>query len=57
MKQITPAEFLAKVESGDITAVFGRWSTGEKLGGIDSSYDFDRAEAGKINELVWCIIP
>lgn len=54
MKQITPQEFLTKVESGDIKEVF---SIGRRVYGTDYSYDFTRAEAGKICELVWSDVP
>lgn len=54
MKQITPAEFLSKAESGDINDIF---SVGRRIYGKDKGYDFARAEAGKIYEIVWADIP
>ena len=54
MKQITPAEFLAKVESGQIKEVF---SIGRRVYGTDYSYEFTRAEAGEICELVYADVP
>jgi len=54
MKQITPQEFLAKVESGEIKEVF---SVDRRVYGTDYSYDFARAEKGKICEVVWADIP
>lgn len=54
MKQITPAEFLEKAESGDITDIF---SVGRRVYGKDKSYDFTRAEAGKNYEIVWANVP
>lgn len=54
MKQITPSEFLQKAEAGDITDVF---SVGRRVYGFDKSYDFERAEAGKVRELVWADVP
>lgn len=54
LKQITPTEFLAKVETGEIKEVF---SIGRRVYGIDYSYDFARAEAGKTCEVVWADVP
>lgn len=54
MKQITPAEFLAKAESGDIIDIF---SIQRRVYGKDKSYDFTRAEAGKIYEIVYADVP
>ena len=54
MKQIAPQEFLAKVESGEIKEVF---SIGRRIYGTDYSYDFKRAKAGKICEVVWTDVP
>ena len=54
MKQITPAEFLVKVESGEIKEVF---SIGRRVYGTDYSYDFTRAAAGKVCEVVWADVP
>ena len=54
MKQITPAEFLAKAESGDILDIF---SIGRRVYGKDRSYDFARAQAGKIFEIVFADVP
>ncbi len=54
MKQITPSQFLAKVESGMIKDVF---AIGRRVYGTDYSYEFARAEAGKICEVVWADVP
>lgn len=54
MKQITPQEFLVKVEIAEIKEVF---SIGRRVYGTDYSYDFSRAEAGKICEVVWADVP
>lgn len=54
MKQITPQEFLAKVENGEIKEVF---SIDRRVYGTDYSYDFKRAESGKICEVVYADIP
>lgn len=54
MKQIIPQDFLAKVEAGDIKEIF---SIGRRVYGIDYSYDFSRAAAGKICEVVYADVP
>ncbi len=54
MKQITPAEFLSKVESGDID---WKGSIGRRVYGVDRSYSFERAQAGKISEVVYADVP
>jgi len=54
MKQVTPQEFLSKVENGDIKEVF---SIGRRVYGTDYSYDFKRAEAGKVCEVVYADVP
>ena len=54
MKQITPTEFLAKVESGDIKEIF---SIGRRVYGTDYSYSFERAAAGKLCECVYADVP
>lgn len=54
MKQITPQEFLSKVESGDIKEVF---AIVRRVYGTDYSYEFTRAQAGKVCEVVWADIP
>ena len=50
MKEITQKEFFAKVESGVIKEVF---TVMKRVYGTDYSYDFTRAEAGKICEVVF----
>lgn len=54
MKQITPQEFLTKVENGDIKEVF---SIDRRVYGTDYSYLLARAAAGKICEVVWADVP
>jgi hypothetical protein len=54
MKQITPSEFLAKVESGDIKTIF---SIGRRVYGTDYSYDLDLWASGKTCQIVWADVP
>jgi hypothetical protein len=54
MKQITPQEFLVKVESGFIKDVF---SIVKRVYGMDYSYDFERAKNGKVCEVVYMDAP
>jgi len=54
MMQISPSEFLQKVENGTIKEVF---AIGQKVYGTDYSYSFDRAQNGKICELVFAVVP
>lgn len=53
MKEISLTEFLEKYEEGFIKEVVVIKS---KVYGRDSSYTFERAEAGKISEIVWANI-
>jgi hypothetical protein len=54
MKQITPLEFLNKVESGEVD---WKGTIGRRVYGVDKSYSFERAEAGKISEVVYADVP
>jgi hypothetical protein len=54
MKQITPQEFLSKVESGRIKEIF---TIVKRVYGTDYSYDFHRAESGKTCEVVYADVP
>lgn len=54
MKQITVQEFLAKAEAGSVTEIF---AVVKRVYGIDHSYDFARAQAGKSSEMVYCDVP
>lgn len=59
MKTISLAEFIDKVERKEIVDVFGQIVVGaeKRVYGIDYSYDFNRAKAGKVCELVYAVLP
>lgn len=54
MKQITPQEFLNKVESHIIKEVF---SVGRRVYGTDYTYDLNVWASGKDCQEVWADIP
>jgi len=54
MQQITPAEFLARVEAGQIKDVF---SVDRRIYGTDYTYTFAKAAAGKVCEVVYADVP
>lgn len=59
MKQISLVVFLDGVEKGSIVNTFGQVVVGseKRVYGMDYSYDFIRAQAGKICELVYMVVP
>jgi len=59
MKTITLAEFIQKVEEKKIVDVFGQIVVGaeKRVYGLDYAYDFTRAQAGKVCELVYAVLP
>ncbi len=54
MKEISAVEFLAKVETGQIEPLL---AVGKIMYGRDRSYSFERAQAGKLYEVVKAVHP
>lgn len=58
MKVISIAEFIAKAEAKSITEIFPIvYGSEKRIYGLDASYDFTRAQAGKMYELVYAVVP
>ena len=54
MQQITPTEFLTRVEAGQIKEIF---VVVKRIYGTDYTYTLERAQAGKVCEVVYADVP
>jgi len=59
MKVVNLVYFIDAVERGNIKNVFGQIVVGteKRVYGMDYTYELERAQTGKICELVYAVIP